>query len=357
VEEAKPRPGTLPRLAAIAAIVLLAALPFAWVNGWLTPGRLTQDGFMDAFDQVDGAHPGFRRNHAKGVCAYGWFESQGTALAVSKAKVFDPGRTELVGRFSLAGGMPFQVDAPATVRSLALRFLPKRGAEWRTGMIDLPVFPVNSAQGFYDLLLAGAPDPKTGAPDPAAMAAFLGHHPESAKAFGLIKARSVSSGFADDTYNGLDAFRFIDREGHVVAVRWSAVPQQAGLAPATAGGDNALFDQLMAQVKQQPLRWRLLVTVADAGDPTADPTLPWPADRRQIDAGAIVIDRIEGEDGGRCTGVNYDPLVLPPGIEPADDPLPSARSSVYAASYTLRAGETKPPSAVTGQAESPRAQP
>jgi catalase len=347
----------LPRLAAIGAIVLVAALPFAWVSGWLTPARLTQDQFMDAFDQVNGAHPGFRRNHAKGVCAYGWFESQGTALAISRAKVFYPGRTPLVGRFSLAGGMPAQADAQATVRSLALRFQPKRGAEWRTGMIDIPVFPFNSAQGFYDQMLAGAPDPKTGKPDPAAMAAFLEHHPESAKALALIKARNISSGFADATYNGLNAFRFVNREGQSVAVRWSAVPQQTDMGPAPAGGDNALFDALMAQVKVQPLRWKLMVAVADPGDPTADATLPWPADRRQVDAGTIVIDRIEGEDGGLCTNVNYDPLVLPPGIEASDDPLPSARSAIYAASYTLRAGETKPPSAVTGQAESPRAQP
>jgi catalase len=47
--------------------------------------------------------------------------------------------------------------------------------------------------------------------------------------------------------------------------------------------------------------------------------------------------------------VNYDPLVLPSGIEPSDDPLLSARSAAYARSFTLRADEAgqKPPSAVT----------
>jgi catalase len=32
-------------------------------------------------------------------------------------------------------------------------------------------------------------------------------------------------------------------------------------------------------------------------------------------------------------------MVLPPGIEPSDDPLLSARSAVYAASYRRRTGE------------------
>jgi catalase len=44
--------------------------------------------------------------------------------------------------------------------------------------------------------------------------------------------------------------------------------------------------------------------------------------------------------------------VLPNGIEPSDDPLLSARSAVYARSFTLRAGHVheKPPSAVNPRA-------
>ena len=67
----------------------------------------------------------------------------------------------MVGRFALAGGMPFQPDAPNTVRSMALRLVPPGGEEWRTGMNNIPVFPVNSARGFYEQLLAFSPDPAT----------------------------------------------------------------------------------------------------------------------------------------------------------------------------------------------------
>src|SRR5260370_22727739 len=55
--------------------------------------------------------------------ATGWFESSGQAAAPSKAAVFKPGRLPVAGYFALAGGMPFQMDAPATVRSMALCFL------------------------------------------------------------------------------------------------------------------------------------------------------------------------------------------------------------------------------------------
>jgi catalase len=59
-----------------------------------------------------------------------------------------------------------------------------------------------------------------------------------------------------------------------------------------------------------------------------------------------MINHTEGEAPGNCRDVNFDPLVLPSGIEPSDDPLLSARSAAYSTSFTRRAGEKKEPSAV-----------
>jgi catalase len=343
------------RLGAIGAVMLSVAGAFAYAGGWLSPVRLTQDRMMAAFQHANGTHVGFRRNHAKGVCVTGWFESSGQAATLSKAAVFRPGRVPLVGRFALAGGMPFQTDALLTVRSMALRFLPPGGEEWRTGMNNIPVFAVNSARGFYEQLLASSPDPATGKPDPARMKAFMAAHPETVRALSLIKKREVTSGFVNSTFNSLNSFRFINAAGASVPVRWSTVPVQpfAGesAAPSAAGDRNSLFDDLIAQIAQHPQQWRLIVTIGQADDPTNDATLPWPAGRRQIDAGTVTIDQAASEDSGRCTAVNYDPLVLPSGIEPSDDPLLSARSAAYARSFTLRAEEEheKPPSAVTTQ--------
>jgi catalase len=343
------------RLGAIGAVMLSVAGAFAFTGGWLSPVRLTQDRMMAAFQDANGTHAGFRRNHAKGVCVTGWFDSSGQATALSKAAVFKPGRVPVVGRFALAGGMPFQTDAPAKVRSMALRFLLPGGEEWRTGMNNMPVFPVNSARGFYEQLLASSPDPVTGKADPARMRAFLADHPETVQALALIKKRQVTSGFTNSTFNSLNAFRLVDAAGASVPVRWSAVPVQpvaADSAESPAAGDkNYLFDGMIAQIAQHPQQWRLIMTIGQADDPTNDATLPWSESREQIDAGTITIDEASSEDGGRCTAVNYDPLVLPSGIEPSDDPLLSARSAVYARSFTLRAEEEheKRPSAVTAQ--------
>jgi catalase len=66
-----------------------------------------------------------------------------------------------------------------------------------------------------------------------------------------------------------------------------------------------------------------------------------------VDTGTLTINLIESEATGACRDINYDPLVLPWGISPSDDPLLSARSAAYSQSFTRRAGETKESSAVT----------
>ncbi|WP_342627850.1 catalase family peroxidase [Nguyenibacter vanlangensis] len=338
---------TILRLAAIGGVMLALVAGFALSAGWLTPHRLTQHSFMTAFRVVDGRHPGFRRNHAKGLCVSGWFDGSGQAQVLSTASVLGPRRSRVTGRFALAGGMPFQPDAPGKVRSMALRLRPPDGLEWRMGINDIPVFVARDAREFHDLLLAGRPDPATGKPDPARIGPFLAGHAAVARALALVAARPLTSGFGDDTYNSLDTFRWIDAAGRSVAVRWAMVPLQP-VAPSRAGRDGSyLFEDLIVALRQHPLRWRLVVTVAGPGDPTADPTLPWPAGRRQIDAGTLTLDRAESEDDGACTGLTFDPMVLPPGMAASDDPIPAARSAAYMRSFWLRSGEARIPSAVS----------
>jgi catalase len=63
--------------------------------------------------------------------------------------------------------------------------------------------------------------------------------------------------------------------------------------------------------------------------------------------GTLTLDRIESDDTSAARDINFDPLVLPAGIEPSDDPILSARSAVYSVSFTRREGEKKEPSAIT----------
>ena len=129
---------------------------FVYASGWLTPHALTPTALVNMFEHLDGKHPGFRRNHAKGVCVTGYFESNGQGQSLSTAEVFRPGRVPIVGRFALAGGQPYQADTPHTIRSLAILFKQPDGEEWRTGMINIPVFVVNTPQDFHDFAVASS---------------------------------------------------------------------------------------------------------------------------------------------------------------------------------------------------------
>lgn len=340
----------LARLGIIGIIVLAVIGSFAYVAGWLSPGSLTQARMIDEFQHDNGVHPGFRRNHAKGVCIAGSFESNGQGTRLSRAVVFQAGRTPVVGRFAIAVGKPDVADGPQAVRSMALSFRPPHGEEWRTGMNDIPVFVVNTPEAFYEQLLASRPDPATGKPDPAARKAFLASHPETVRAFQAIAAKPFSTGFANASYNSLDAFRFVDPAGVSTPVRWSMVavepfePEKPDQAAAT--DKNYLFDDVIARIERGPLQWHLIVTIGRPDDPTNDATVAWPEDRERVDVGTLTIDHIEGEAPGNCRDINFDPLVLPSGIAPSDDPLLSARSGTYSESFTRREGEKKTPSAV-----------
>jgi catalase len=341
-------PTSLAKLAAIGAVVLAIIVLFLWAGGWLSAGRLTPTRVIDTFEGVNGPHAGFRRNHAKGVCLEGSFESNGAGAPLSTASVFKPGRVPVFGRFALAGGLPMMPDGPAAVRSMALNFALPDGEVWRTGINDIPIFPVKDPRAFYEQLLSSRRDPRTGKPDPEAQKAFFAAHPETAKAMAIIKAHPFSSGFANATYNSLNAFLFVDEAGKTTPVRWSMVAVDVfAPEPSNSPDDkNYLFDELIARVQKAPAQWHLILTVGQPGDLTNDATLPWPADRPQVDAGTLSVNRIVSEADGNCRDINFDPLAVPAGIKPSDDPLLSARSAAYSVSFTRRASEAKTPSEV-----------
>jgi catalase len=352
-EAASPRlgkAGTLARFALIGVVLAAVVGGFAYLGGWFTPNDLTPARFIDGFEKVDGVHPGFRRNHARGVCVAGFFESNGNGVPLSEASVFRPGRVPVIGRFSLGGGQPHVADAPDKVRGLGLQFNLPGGELWRTAMINLPVFPFRTPQAFYENLMASKADPSTGKPHPAKMQAFLSGHPETVEALKVIKSQPATSGFADSTFHGLNTFRFTNEAGETTPVRWVLKPVQsfeATSSESAAKGKKYLFDTLIAQIHRQPLRWHLIVIVGQPGDPTDDATIAWPQKRETVNVGTLTLDRIESDDTSAARDINFDPLVLPTGIAPSDDPLLSARSAVYSQSYTRRAGETKHPSPIT----------
>src|SRR6201991_2516948 len=155
-----PQPSSSPphsafgSLALIAVVVAAAAAALAYTAGWLSPGRLTPTRIVDALAPPTGPALGHRRNHAKGICFTGVFESNGNGAQLSKAQVFAKGQYPALGRFNLGTPDPNAPDATVRVRGMGLQLSTPDGEVWRTAMIDLPFFPVATPQAFYELLRA-----------------------------------------------------------------------------------------------------------------------------------------------------------------------------------------------------------
>ena len=206
-------------------------------------------------------------------------------------------------------------------------------------MIDAPFFAAPTPRVFYELLLA------SGSKDPDAMKKYAGAHPEIG-AFGAWASSAPWTGsYAEERFNGLNSFIFVDNAGAEHAVRWSLLPAVQPVSVSSDDlakrGPNFLEQEITERVRGGPQRWTMVVTVANPGDPTADPTKAWPEDRRTVEVGALTVQAIEAEPDGPCRDINFDPAVLPTGIRTSDDPFPAARSSAYAKSYDRRTAEAQ----------------
>jgi catalase len=323
----------------IAVVVGGSAAAFAYTAGWLSPQRLTPEKMIEALTPASGPPLGHRRNHAKGICFTGTFEATGEGVALSRAEVFTKGQYPALGRFNLGTADPNAVDATVRVRGMGLRIATPDGQEWRMAMIDPPFFAVSTPQAFRELLLASA------SKDPEAMKTFAGAHPEFAAFGAWAKSAPWTASYAEERYNSLNSFIFTNSGGVQQAVRWSLVPQAQSVAVSpddlAKRGPDFLEQEITERVRSGPVRWTMMATVANPGDPTADPSKAWPDDRRRVEVGTLVVQQIQAERDGPCRDINFDPTILPSGIGTSDDPFPPARSSVYARSYDLRTAESK----------------
>jgi catalase len=324
-------------LALIAVVVAASAAAFAYTAGWLSPHRLTPDKIVDALTPPDVKPFGHRRNHAKGICFTGVFEANGAGSALSMAQVFAKGQYPAIGRFNLATPDPNAQDPTVRVRGLGLQISTPDGQEWRSAMIDAPIFPVSTPQAFYQLLTASA------SKDPGAMTTLVGAHPEIAAFGAWAKSAPWTASYAEERFNSLNSFIYVDGSGAEHAVRWSLIPvaQAVSVSPDELAkrGPDFLAQEIADRVHAAPQRWTLAVTVANPGDPTADPSKAWPEDRRTVEVGVLIVQQIEAERDGPCRDINFDPTVLPTGMRTSDDPFPAARSSAYAKSYNRRTAE------------------
>ncbi len=319
------------------------ALAFAWTAGW-TGDRVTTRTFLG--DALKTGVPGFRRAHSKGICYAGTFRPGPghEAASISVARVFTQHKVPVVGRFSIASNNPYAADSSTDTVSMALMLTTDDGQQWRIAMNTQPFFPTHNPEGFLAQRIAFRPNPDSGQPDPARIAAFYEEYPEARKFSEWTDKAPLTRSFAGVEYFGVHAFLFVGPDGREQPVRWSfrshlpfmaiSRDERKQLSP------DFLFDDLRQRIGQGPLNWDMVLQLAKPGDPYQDPSEPWPEDRQRIVAGTVEVTRVFEQSDGACRDINYDPSIIPLGIRVSGDLVLNARSGVYSHSFNQRMRET-----------------
>ena len=288
---------------------------------------------IQAFDDLQGVHPGHRPAHAKGQLVAGTFTPSPEAAGLSKAPHFRSPSTPVIGRFSDSTGIPNVPDNDPNLsgpRGFAIRF--QLGEHQHTDIVahSTDGFPVRTANEFVEFLRAvHASGPEV--PSPKPIEQFLGSHP---KALAFVQApKPIPTSFARETYFSVTAYKFVNAAGTTRHVRYRILPEAGNehldAAGAAAEGPNFLMEELAERLAAGPVKMQLWVQIAEEGDVVDDATEHWPAGRSQVLLGTVTLTGLVPNDDAEGKRIIFDPIPRVDGIEPSADPLLEPRADVY----------------------------
>ena len=298
---------------------------------------------LKQFESIFGTHPGFRPAHARGAILTGTFSPSADAAALTRAPHIQQRSTPVTVRFSNSTGLPLIPDnnPNANPRGMAIRF--HLGERVHTDIIGHSTdgFPTHTGEEFLEFLQAAASsDPSK--PSPSPIEVYLGSHPA---ALAFVQApKPFPSSFAQETYFGVTAMLFENKDGVAHFGRYRIVPEAGAHhlseAEVAARGENYLFDELKERISRGPISFRVLVQLAGRGDTVDNATIHWPEDRPLVDFGTIVLDCPVPDNAALQKQMIFDPIPRVDGIEPSADPLLELRAAVYLISGRRRRAAT-----------------
>lgn len=311
---------------------------------WPQPGQAQEtspEAMAEAMFEASKPPKGYRPSQAKGLCGAGTFTATAEAAGLSAAPHLAGGPVDTIVRLSVAGASPKSSDKARTARGMALRFTLPDGGITDMVMNSAPVFGIRDPQNFVALVESRKADPATGKPDPTKVKAFNDAHPDTQAQIAWFKSAPVPASYAHAPFWGVNTFVFTDAQGERQPARWIVEPVAGvvGLSEEQIASmpDEFLAEELRGRLAGGPVEWDFYLQLPGAGDPLDDATVAWPADRQKVRVGRLSLRTVDAADGpGACHQEMYDPLLLPDGIEPSDDPILLVRSGAYAASLTRR---------------------
>ncbi|MEO7885300.1 MAG: catalase [Polaromonas sp.] len=296
---------------------------------------------------------------ARGSAAHGYFKPYKSMVQYTSAAFLqDPDvETPVFVRFSTMTGARGSADTVRDTRGFAVKFYTSEGNYDLVGN-NMPVFFIQDAMKFPDLIHAIRPEPHHGMPQATSAHDtfwdFVSLMPETTHMLmWTMSDRAIPRSFRMMEGFGVHAFRFINARGdsHFVKFHWKPKLGVHGLAWDEAqkiAGKDADFhrrDLWEAIESGQFPEWELGVQIVDEGKEDElgfdilDPTKLIPEEQVPVQPiGKLVLNRNPDNFFAETEQVAFHPGHLVPGIDFSNDPLLQGRLFSYTHPQVSRLG-------------------
>lgn len=297
--------------------------------------------------------------HARGVGAHGEFELYESMEEYTCADFLqDPKKkTPVFMRFSTVAGSRGSADTVRDVRGTAIKFYTDQGNYDMVGN-NIPVFFIQDAIKFPDLIHAVKPEPDTEVPQAASAHDtfwdFVANNQESAHTvIWAMSPRALPRSFRMMEAFGIHTFRFVNKEGKGIFFKIHLKP--------TLGVHSTIWDETQKIAGKNPDFHRVdLYEAIDSGNypefevgvqllpeedefsldfDILDPTKIWPEEDIPVKIiGKITLNRNVDNFFAEVEQAAFCPANIVPGIDFTNDPLLQGRLFSYIDTQLIRLG-------------------
>lgn len=297
--------------------------------------------------------------HARGSAAHGFFEVTNPIPQFTKAGFLQKKgqRTPVFTRFSTVAGSRGSTDLARDVRGFSVKFYTEEGVYDLVGN-NMPVFFIQDAAKFPDLVHAVKPEPHNEIPQAASAHDtfwdFISLMPESMHMImWLMSDRAIPRSYRMQEGFGVHTFRFINanNESHFVKFHWKPKLGTHAVVWDEAqkiSGNNPDFHRqdLWEAIEMGNFpEWDLGVQIVPEADEhkfdfdLLDPTKIIPEELVPVTViGRMVLNKNPDNFFAETEQVAYHPGHIVPGIDFTNDPLLQGRLFSYTDTQLLRLG-------------------
>ncbi|MDY0962236.1 catalase [Massilia sp. CFBP9026] len=297
--------------------------------------------------------------HARGSAAHGYFEAYDDFSGLTRAVPFSKKgkRTPVFLRFSTVAGERGSTDTARDVRGFAVKFYTEEG-NWDLVGNNMPVFFIQDAMKFPDLVHAAKPEPHHAMPQAATAHDtfwdFASLSPEIAHMLmWTMSDRAIPRSYRTMQGFGVHTFRLINAQGEARFVKFHWTPMQGthslvwDEAVRISGADpdfhrRDLWEAIEAgNFPEWELGLQVFTEEQAAGFPfdVLDPTKIVPEELVPLTpVGKMVLDRNPDNFFAETEQVAFCTSHVVPGIDFSNDPLLQGRNFSYQDTQLTRLG-------------------